>query len=159
MAAALMKQALLQAGLEAQIEVGSAGFHARPGRVAHEWAIEAAKGMGISLGEHRANLLTREMVERADCIFFMDFQNKTELMTLYPEAQNKIYPLSAYAEGRDRYREIVDPYLGNLDSTKSCYRVLETCIRNLMAYSLLPQQTGRVVTSCSSRGVSSAPPR
>src|SRR5258706_512605 len=81
----------------------------------------------------RARPLTGEMVGHTDCIFAMDFQNKAELLTLYPEAQHKVYMLSAYAEGRRRYREIPDPYLGNLDTTKSCYKNLETCIRNLMA--------------------------
>ena len=133
MAEALMKQALTEAGMEQQITVASAGLHAVPGREAHPWALEAAAGMGISLIDHRARALSGEMVGRSDCIFAMDFQNKAELLTLYPEAQHKIYMLSAYAEGQRRYREIPDPYLGNVDTTKSCYEDLQTCIRNLMA--------------------------
>jgi protein-tyrosine-phosphatase len=66
----------------------------------------------------------------------MDFQNKAELLTLYPESQNKIYMLSAYAEGRWQYREIPDPYLGDLDTTRHCYRQLQICIRNLVVSTL-----------------------
>ena len=29
------------------------------------------------------------MVEQADCVFAMDFQNKAELLALYPEAKDK----------------------------------------------------------------------
>lgn len=132
MAEALMKRALTDAGVERQIEVESAGLHAVAGREAHPWALEAARDLGISLIHHRAKPLTKSMVDQADCIFVMDFQNKAELMTLYPEAKSKIYLLSAYADGRGRYREIADPYLGNLNTTKSCYRELQTCIQNLM---------------------------
>jgi protein-tyrosine-phosphatase len=132
MAEALMKQELSKAGLERQIEVVSAGLHAVPDRQAHPWALEASGEMGISLIDHRARQLTEEMMAKADCIFAMDFQNKAELLTLYPKARRKIYMLSAYAEGRARNREIPDPYLGDLEMTRSCYRDLQTCIRNLM---------------------------
>jgi len=62
----------------------------------------------------------------------MDFQNKAELLMVYPESQAKIYMLSAYGEGSWQYREIADPYLGDLESTRFCGQRLQTCIRNLM---------------------------
>jgi len=133
MAEALLLRALKEAGRPERIEVASAGLHAAVGREVHPWALEAAAAMGISLADHRAKLLSKEMVDRADCIFAMDFQNKAELLTLYPDAASKIYMLSVYAEGRQRYREIADPYLGDLEATKSCYRELQICVRNLVA--------------------------
>ena len=48
----------------------------------------------------------------------MDFQNKAELLGLTPESKEKIYMLSAYAEGPWQYREIPDPYLGDLEATR-----------------------------------------
>jgi protein-tyrosine phosphatase len=120
-----------KAGVENQIRITSAGLHASPGREAHPWAQEASSELGISLADHRAKPLTREMVERADCVLAMDFQNKAELQTLYPEAQQKIFMLSAYAEGPWKYREIPDPYLGDLEATRFCARQLQICVRNL----------------------------
>jgi protein-tyrosine-phosphatase len=79
-----------------------------------------AAGLGISLAQHRAKPMTRETAEKADCIFAMDSQNKAELRTLYPEAREKIFMLSAYAEGPWQYREIPDPYLGDLEITRVC---------------------------------------
>ena len=73
------------------------------------------------------------MVDRADFVFAMDFQNKAKFLTLYPDAASKIHMLGAYAEGREQDREIADPYLGDLEATKSCYRELQICIRNLAA--------------------------
>lgn len=132
MAEFLMRQAATQMGLQEHVRIASAGLHATPGREAHPWAQEAAAELGISLADHSAKALTREMVEQADAILAMDFQNKAELLTLYPEFQEKTYMLSAYAEGPWQYREIPDPYLGDLETTRFCFRQLRTCIRNLM---------------------------
>jgi len=132
MAEFLMKQAVAEAGLEEQVRIMSAGLQANPGREAHTWAQQVSPDLGISLTEHRAKLLTREMVEQADCILAMDFQNKTELLVLYPESERKIFMLSAYGESPWQYREITDPYLGDLEGTRSCGRQLQICIRNLL---------------------------
>jgi protein-tyrosine-phosphatase len=67
----------------------------------------------------------------------MDFQNKAELLTLYPGFREKVYMLSAYAEGPGQYREIPDPYHGDLQGTLLCGQQLQTCICNLMR-SLFP---------------------
>ncbi len=137
MAEFLMRQELNQADKEHQVHIVSAGLHASAGREAHPWAQQAGADLGISLANHRAKPLTREMVEQADCVLAMDFQNKAELLTLYPEAKEKIYMLSAYAEGPWQYREIPDPYLADLEGTRFCGRQLRTCVRNLIASTLL----------------------
>lgn len=137
MAEFLMRRELGKAGLDQQVRIVSAGMHATAGREAHPWAQQASEDLGISLSEHRAKPVTREMVEQADCILAMDFQNKAELLTLYPEFKEKIFMLSAYAEGPWKYREIPDPYLGDLESTRVCALQLRTCVRNLIASTIL----------------------
>ncbi len=147
MAEFLMRQALCEKGLEQQVQIVSAGLHATGGKEAHPWAQEAATDLGISLAEHRAKRLTREMVEQADCVLAMDFQNKAELLTLYPEAKEKIFMLSAYAEGPWQYREIPDPYLGDLETTQFCGQQLRTCVQNLIDSTILsstPAQSKQV---------------
>jgi protein-tyrosine-phosphatase len=135
----LMRKALKETAPEEieKIRIVSAGLHANPGREAHPWMQEAAADLGISLATHRAKVLTREMVDLADVIFAMDFQNKAELLTLYPESTDKIHMLSAYAEGAWKYREIPDPYLGDLEVTRYCARQLQTCIQNVLAATVL----------------------
>jgi protein-tyrosine phosphatase len=130
MADALLKRAASEAR---KIEIHSdlAGLHAIPGKPAHPWAQTAANELGISLADHQAKTLTAEMVENADAIFAMDFQNLSELLILYPHFRNKIFMLSAYA-GDPQLHEISDPYLGDLETTRQCYRLLETCVRNLV---------------------------
>ena len=135
----LMKKALSQApqAVGQNVRIVSAGLHANPGREAHPWMQEAAEGLGLSLTSHRAKLLTREMVDHADAIFAMDFQNKAELLTLYPDAADKIYMLGTYAEGPWKDREIPDPYLADLEGTRYCARQLEICVHNLLSGTVL----------------------
>lgn len=134
MAEFLLRKALNDTAPEAieKVRIVSAGLHATPGREAHPWMQEAAVELGFSLASHRAKQLTREMVDAADAIFAMDFQNKAELLTLYPDARERIYMLSMYAEGAWKYREIPDPYLGDLEVTRYCAKQLQICIRNLL---------------------------
>lgn len=139
MAEFLMKKALTQSPqVSAQnVRIVSAGLHASPGREAHEWMQEAANRLGISLTSHRSKLLTREMVDQADAIFAMDFQNKAELLALYPDASEKIFMLSAYAEGPWKDREIPDPYLADPEGTRYCAGQLEICVHNLLMGTVL----------------------
>lgn len=137
MAETLMRRVSEEIGLGPEPRIMSAGLHAIEGHEPHPWAQQVSAELGISLAEHRAKLLTREMVETADCILAMDFQNKAELLAIYPESKNKICMISAYGEGEWRYREIEDPYLGSLESTRICAGRLQICIQNLMA-SLFP---------------------
>ena len=131
MAEAMFRQST--AGTQILVTAVSAGLHAIPSREAHPRALVASSEFGISLVEHRAQLLTPEMVSQADAIFVMDFQNKAEVLALYPEARDKVVMLSEYADGAERYREIPDPYFGDLESTRRCYAILQTCIHNLAA--------------------------
>jgi protein-tyrosine phosphatase len=132
LAEVLMKQALCETGHEPEVRILSAGLHATIGNPAHRWAQQAASDLGVSLADHRARLLSPEMVEQSDAILAMDFQNKAELLTLYPAHAEKIFMLSAYAEGDLRCRQIEDPYFTNLDGTLLCGRQIQTCIRNLI---------------------------
>ena len=131
MAEALFRQST--AGTHILVSAVSAGLHAIPGGAAHPRAVAASSEIGLSLVEHRAQLLSPEMVSQADVIFVMDFQNQAEVLALYPEARNKVVMLSTYADGAERCREIPDPYFGDLEATRRCCALLKTCIHNLTA--------------------------
>ena len=148
MAEALFRKAAVEADLT-DVETSSAGLHAIPGREAYPWALTAAAEIGLPLTEHRARRLTPDMVSRADVIFAMDLQNKAELLASYPESRQKVLMLGAFADGKARDREIPDPYFGNLDTTRSCYVMLQTCIRNLTA-ALVTLRTTEVPPKASS---------
>ena len=131
MCEALLKQALTSLPC-CHITVSSAGLNAVPGRAAHPWATAAAQGFGISLENHRARLLTGDMVNGADAVFAMDYDNLAQLLSRYPGARNKIFMLGAYASEDYPAVEIADPYYSGEDATRSCYSVLNSCIENLV---------------------------
>lgn len=129
MCEALMKQASLSEG---RFAITSAGLNAAPGRSAHPWAITAADGFGVSLKNHKARLLTAEMVAHADAIFTMDYQNHAQLIARYPEAARKTCLLGAYSGSRTASLQIRDPYYGGEQATRECYKTLKACIQNLV---------------------------
>jgi len=143
MAELMFRRTLSEHGVY-DMEICSAGIHATPGTEAHPRSQIAGRELGLPLDYHRSKLLTPEMVSKADAIFAMDFQNKAELLNLYPEASAKIFMLSAYAEGRRRYREIPDPFFGDQDEARRCYALLQTCVHNLVK-SLRPISKGAAV--------------
>jgi protein-tyrosine-phosphatase len=132
MAELMLKHALSAIPLEGAA-VRSAGMHATPGTEAHPQARVAASHLGLSLDDHRSKLITEEMVADADAVFAMDLQNLAELLTHYPQARDKIFMLSAYAEGAEKGRPIADPYFGDQNETVRCYALLQTCVNNLSA--------------------------
>lgn len=131
MCEALMSRACASGALP-NFSITSAGLHATPGTVAHPWALSVAREYGVSLEQHRARQLTDAMVDQADVIFAMDYQNQVQLMSRWARASHKVYLLSAYAGERYKSAEIYDPYPLGEGATRECYRVLDTCIRNLL---------------------------
>lgn len=129
MADALLKQAAAEAKLD--IHSDSAGIHAVPGKEAHPWSLIAARELGIELSDHRAKLLTAQMVEQTDVVFAMDLRNMADLLNQHSQHRDKFFMLGAYAG--TPLSDIADPYSRDLDATRQCYRVLQTCIRNLVA--------------------------
>ncbi|MBZ5679237.1 MAG: low molecular weight protein arginine phosphatase [Acidobacteriia bacterium] len=113
------------------LDIVSAGLNAAAGTAAHPWAVSAAKEMGISLEGHRARLLTRAMVDRADAILAMDYQNQVELLSRYPDAADKFFLLGSHARTSSRPIEIRDPFFGSEEETVRCYELLQTCTQNL----------------------------
>ena len=131
MCEALMNRAL-QSGAHSNLSVSSAGLNATAGREVHPRALAAAREYGISLDSHRARLLTSEMVEAADLVLVMDFQNYVQLLSRYPSAKNKIAMLAASSGSKFRNAEIKDPYYEGPEATSKCYAILATCIENLL---------------------------
>src|SRR5436309_218043 len=87
MAEAMLKRVLAEQGVNG-VSVQSAGLHALAGREAHPLALIVSREIGIPLDNHRAQLLTPEMVASSDVIFALDFENLAELCVAYPDAKN-----------------------------------------------------------------------
>lgn len=139
----MLTRALVERGTTG-VTVKSAGIHAVSGSPAHPRALVAARELGLPLDDHRSQLLTASMVDEADAIFAMDFQNKAEIAAMFPQAKNKIFMLGAYAGTEATRCEISDPFFGDQNESRRCYRVLQTCIDNLVEslWPRRPQEAG-----------------
>ena len=130
MCEALLKRMLPKPG-DRRLVITSAGLHAVPGREAHPWAITAARNLGISLEDHRARLLSTEMVDSADVIFAMDYRNLVQILSRWKRASKKVFMLGAYAPSQYPETEIPDPYYATALETVECYKVLGACVQSL----------------------------
>jgi protein-tyrosine phosphatase len=129
MAAALLGL-MLSGEVRDQFRVASAGLHANPNSAADPRSQRMAPEFGVSLDHHRSTQLTRQMVDEADAVFAMDRRNQLEFVALYPEAEEKLFMLGAYAV--PKLSEIPDPFTGDEEDLRRCYRNLELCLRNLV---------------------------
>jgi protein-tyrosine-phosphatase len=129
MAAALLGL-MLSGELRHQFRVASAGLHANPNQAADPRSLRIAPEFGVSLDDHRSTQLTQQMVAEADAVFAMDRHNQVEFLELYPEAKEKLFMLGAYAV--PKLSEIPDPFVGDEEDVRRCYRDLEICLRNLV---------------------------
>jgi protein-tyrosine-phosphatase len=114
-----------------------AGIHATAGREAPPRVQAAANELGIIRAEHRARAFDHEMIESSDAILAMDYQNSFRVVGTISRVLRKGLHAGRHAEGVGQYREISDPYYGDLENTRICARQLQVYIRNLIG-SLFP---------------------
>jgi protein-tyrosine-phosphatase len=109
------------------IRVASAGLHAKTGRGADLRGIDAARKLGVDLSNHRAQLLTDELVANFDVIIGMDVQNEAIYLSRFrsPEAQRKFRLLGDLVFNG---RTIEDPYSGSQADIERTYLRLQEAI-------------------------------
>jgi len=129
MAEAVLRQLAADAR-DTTLVVCSAGLRAIRGRPADPRASTVAARMGWRLDEHRAQPLTRALVDEATVIFVMDWRNEAELVARFPDAERKVLLLGAFGpQGAPGAPAIPDPYLGDIETVETCYAQLVPAVR------------------------------
>lgn len=118
LAEALLIRALTERGMK-DVTVTSAGTGAWDGAPASEGAYLVGLECGLDLSGHRARLLSRELVERADLILTMARHHRARVDELGGEG--RVFVLGEYARRAGDDVEVSDPFGGDL----GVYR--ETC--------------------------------
>ena len=132
MAEELFKQKASTVGLK-NLHVSSAGIHAKQCAGADPRSITVAQEFGVNLSHHRAQRITKEIIENADAIFVMDSLNEAKLLDKYPEAWKKLFLLSLFCQaGQLKKGEIDDPYKGGIDEIRLCYYKVRSCVHHLV---------------------------
>jgi len=109
------------------ITVTSAGTGAWDGAPASEGAYLVGLEHGLDLSAHRARLLTRELVERADVVLTMARHHRARVQELGGEGRT--FVLGEYAGRAGAQAEVSDPFGGDLDVYRETYAELETLVR------------------------------
>lgn len=118
LAEALLRRALIEQGVSG-VEVGSAGIGAWEGSPASEGAYLVALENGLDLSGHRAQVLTKELVDRADLILTMGRSHLGRVREM--GGGGRAHLLGEYA-GRDAATaEISDPYGAELDQYRETF--------------------------------------
>ncbi|MFQ6045491.1 MAG: low molecular weight protein arginine phosphatase [Gemmatimonadales bacterium] len=125
LAEALMLKALEERGRD-RIEVQSAGTGAWEGAPASEGAYLVGLEHGLDLSEHRAKLLTKDLVKQADIILTMARHHRQRAQELGGEGRT--YLLGEYAGLKGQEAEVGDPFGSGLEVYRSTYDELEQLV-------------------------------
>lgn len=121
MAEALVRQALAVRNIS-DVEVFSAGTGAWEGAPASEGAYLVALEHGLDLSEHRARLLTAEVIAGSDLILTMAAHHRARVLELVPEAPAHV--LGEYARAPGAGAEVADPFGHELSEYRHAFEEL-----------------------------------
>lgn len=120
------------------IAVQSAGLETSFGKPAHPLAqIVGAQG-GLLLGKHATQPLHKDQVERADMIVVMEWQQRSRVIKLYPQAEQKVFLLRQFYD--QSVREVADPYSGTVEDFHTCFSMIKRACDELVAQMLSEDQ-------------------
>jgi ribose 5-phosphate isomerase B len=118
MAAALARKAL---GDSPDWQVVSAGINALNGQAVSPHSVTAIRQMGLDISQHRAQMLTGRLVREADYIFGLTRGHVEGIVSLYPEAAEKLFVLREFEDDvSDLDLDIHDPIGGPLEGYIEC---------------------------------------
>lgn len=121
MAEAIARQLASERGL-ADLVVASAGTSAWDGAPASDGALLVSLEHGLDLNGHRAQVLTRELVEGADLILTMSPHHRDRAQVL--GGAGRTHLLTDYATHRTAGRAVQDPFGGELDTYRETFEEL-----------------------------------
>ena len=121
MAEAMLREAALAAGIT-NVEVSSAGVGAWEGAAASEGAYLVLLEQGLDLSNHRARMLTKELVDGANVILTMSRSHLGRVREL--GAGGRAHLLGEYVGRTGVASEVPDPYGAELDQYRATAREL-----------------------------------
>jgi protein-tyrosine-phosphatase len=129
MAEAVARKIAIERGLS-DVEATSAGTSAHDGSPASDGALLVGLERNMDLGSHRAQTLTREMVQNADLVLAMGPHHLERIEAL--GGAGKAYLLSDFASHGASTRAISDPIGMELDVYRATADELEEEIRRAL---------------------------
>jgi len=132
-AAEVFRTMVRRAGLEREFVVDSAGtFEGQVGQPASLPAIETARLHGYDLGDHRAKLLTTELLQKFDLPVAMDRSHLAAMRWMMPRARENVPVLLMKFAPQLGLDEVADPYGGPPAGYGQAFDVIEQACRGLL---------------------------
>jgi protein-tyrosine-phosphatase len=126
LAEALFRREAAARGLT-DVTVGSAGTGAWNGAPASEGAYLVALEHGLDLSAHRAQLLSKDVLRRADLVLTMERHHRARVAEL--DGTARVFVLGEYAGRPGVEADVADPYGGDLEGYRQTFAELEELIR------------------------------
>lgn len=134
--AALTASRQLATRVDAKIRFESAGIKTTQGGRSPKEACDVAAEYGVSLVDHRPQMLTRSLVGMFDMVIVMESSQLQELRVLYPESAHRLFLLSLFeTDRRSAYERfnIADPFSQPRAAFEVCYRRIDDAVSRLLA--------------------------
>lgn len=131
LAAALLRRHLDRIPTLTDIAVVSAGTSAWDGAPASEGSYLVALEQGLDLSNHRARMLTADLVRRADLILTMTDAHALRIADL--GGAEKVHSLASYAGESNGAHDVPDPFGGDVTQ----YREVAATLDRLLARAVL----------------------
>ncbi len=131
-AEAVLRQKLVDAGLDGRVTVDSAGIDAyHAGEAPSRLAVQCAGARGYDLRALRARVIRREDFDRFDMILAMDRGHLAILAGMKPDAaRGQLELLMSFAPGA--VAEVPDPYYGGRQDYEHALDLIESAMPGLI---------------------------
>ena len=129
----VFRKMVAEAGLEAHVQVESAGTHAyHVGEPPDARALQAAKRRNVEIGDLRARQITQDDFRDFDLILAMDWENLALLQQQCPRAhKHKLHLLMRFAGEHDA-ATVPDPYYGGPEGFNTVLDYVEDACQGLI---------------------------
>jgi protein-tyrosine phosphatase len=132
-AAGVFRAMARRAGMAHEFVIDSAGtFEGQVGQPASPPAIETARLRGYDLGDHRAKLLTTELLQKFDLPVAMDRSHLAALRWMMPRGREAVPTLLMKFAPRFAIDEVPDPYGGPPTGYGQAFDMIEQACTGLL---------------------------
>ncbi len=130
MAEAYLKK-LLEKQKRTDIQVSSAGIMGMAGTGASFEAREVLAQEGIDVSGHRAQRVSRELLDGSDIILVMEEIHEERLLSLAPEVKRRLFLLKEFAKINDSNLNIADPAGSSLEFYRDTFLTIKDAVERI----------------------------
>jgi protein-tyrosine-phosphatase len=132
MAEGLIKSMLPEA-MKKRISVSSAGTHAIHGNQASDFAVQVMQTYGVDIAGHRARMISKHMLKRADLILVMEKNHLNYIRFMSFFSMKKVHRISEFDKSCEPY-DLPDPIGGDIEQYRASAHLLRTCLKGVYEY-------------------------